>query len=38
MPTKYIVLVTSGSERDNTPVRILTSRILELEKLYEAKM
>jgi hypothetical protein len=38
MPTKYIVLVISGSERDNTLMRVLTSRILELEKLYEARM
>jgi hypothetical protein len=33
MPTKHIVLVAGGDERDSTPVRILTSRIIELEKL-----
>ncbi len=36
MPTEYIVLVTSGDERNNIPMRILTSRITELEKLLEA--
>jgi hypothetical protein len=38
MPTKYIVPVTSGNEKDNTPLKVLTSRIIELEKLQEAKM
>jgi hypothetical protein len=33
MPTEYIVLVVGGDERDNTPMKILTSRIIELEKL-----
>jgi hypothetical protein len=33
MPTKYIVLVVSGNERDNTPMRVLTNKIIELEKL-----
>ncbi len=33
MPIEYIVLVVSGDERDNTPMRILTSRITKLEKL-----
>jgi hypothetical protein len=33
MPTKYIVLVIGGNERNNTPMKILTSRIIELEKL-----
>jgi hypothetical protein len=32
MPTKYIILVTSGNERDNTLVRVLTNKIIELEK------
>jgi hypothetical protein len=31
MSTKYIVLVTNGNERDNTLVRILTNKIIELE-------
>jgi hypothetical protein len=38
MPTKYIVLVPGGDERDSTLVRVLTNRIIELEKLQEAKM
>jgi len=33
MPTKYIVLVVGGDERENIPVRILISTIMELEKL-----
>ncbi len=32
------MLVASGNERDNTSVKVLTSRILELEKLQEAKV
>ncbi len=38
MPIEYIVLVVSGNERDNTLVRILTSKITELEKLQETRM
>jgi hypothetical protein len=33
MPIEYIVLVASGNENDNTPMRVLTSKIIELEKL-----
>jgi hypothetical protein len=33
MPTKYIVPIASGNEKDNTLVRVLTSRITKLEKL-----
>jgi hypothetical protein len=33
MPTKYIVLVVGGHERDYILVKVLTSRIIELEKL-----
>jgi hypothetical protein len=33
MPTKYIVLVVGRNERDNTPMKVLTSKIIELEKL-----
>jgi hypothetical protein len=33
MPTKYEVLVDGGNERDSTLVKVLTSRIIELEKL-----
>jgi hypothetical protein len=38
MPTKYIVLVVGGDERDNTLVRVLISKITKLEKLKEARM
>jgi hypothetical protein len=37
MPTKYIVLIVGGNQKDNTLVRILTSRITKMEKL-EDKM
>jgi hypothetical protein len=36
--TKYIVLVASGNERNNTSVTVLISRITELEKLQETRM
>ncbi len=32
MPIEYIVLVVGGDERNNILVRVLTSRIIELEK------
>jgi hypothetical protein len=38
MPTKYIMLVVGGNERDNTSIRVLTSWIIELEKLQETRM
>ncbi len=38
MPIKYIVLVTSGNQKDNTLVKVLTNRISKLEKLQEASM
>jgi len=38
MPIKYIVLIDGGNEKDNTSVRVLTSRIIELEKLQELRM
>ncbi len=38
MPTKYIIIVDGGNERDNTLVKVLTSIINELEKLQEARM
>jgi hypothetical protein len=31
MPTKYIVPIASGNAKGNIPVRVLTSRITELE-------
>jgi hypothetical protein len=33
MPIEYIILVVGGNERDNTPVRVLISRITEFNKL-----
>ncbi len=38
MPTEYIILVDGGDERDSTPVTILISKIIELEKLQEDRM
>jgi hypothetical protein len=38
MPIEYIILVVGGDERNNTPMRVLISRIIELEKLQEARM
>ncbi len=37
MPSKYIVLIVGGNERDNTLMRVLNNIIIELEKL-EDKM
>jgi hypothetical protein len=33
MPTNYIVPIAGGDERDNTPVKVLISRITKLKKL-----
>jgi hypothetical protein len=34
MPIEYIIPVVGGDElKDNAPVKVLTSRIIELEKL-----
>ncbi len=38
MPTKYIVPIVGGNDRDNTSMRVLTSRFTELEKLQEDRM
>jgi hypothetical protein len=38
MPKEYIILVTSGDEKDSTLVKVLTSRIIELKKLQEIRM
>ncbi len=38
MPTKHIMPIVGGNQIDSTLMRILTSRILELEKLWEARM
>jgi hypothetical protein len=33
MPIEYIVLIISGNERQNTLVKVLTNKIIKLEKL-----
>jgi hypothetical protein len=33
MPTEYIVPVVGGNEKDNILVKVLISKIIELEKL-----
>jgi hypothetical protein len=38
MPIEYIIPVVSINERDNTLVRVLTSRITELKKLQKPRM
>ncbi len=38
MPTDYIMPVASGNERDNTPMKVLTNRIIKMEKLQEVRM
>ncbi len=38
MPTWYVVLVIGGDERDSILMRVLTSIIIELKKLQEARM
>jgi hypothetical protein len=38
MCIEYIILVAGGDERDNTLMRVLTNRIIELKKLKEAIM
>ncbi len=38
MPTEYIVQVVGENERDSILVKFLTIKIIELEKLHEAKM
>jgi hypothetical protein len=33
MPTKYVLLAISGDDRNVEPTRVLTTKIIELEKL-----
>ncbi len=33
MLTKYIVRIAGGNEKDNTPMSVLTSKIIKLKKL-----
>jgi hypothetical protein len=38
MPTKYIVQIAGGNEKDNTLVRVLTNKIIKFKKLQEVRM
>ncbi len=38
MPIGYIMLLVGGNERDTTSMRVLTIKILKLEKLQEARI
>jgi hypothetical protein len=38
MPIEYIVLIAGGNERDNTSMKVLNNKIIELKKLQEDKM
>jgi hypothetical protein len=38
MPIEYIVPIAGGNERDNISMKVLTIKIIELEKLHEAKI
>ncbi len=37
MPKGYIVQVASGNEGNNTSMKVLTSKIIEQEKLQQAR-
>jgi hypothetical protein len=38
VPIEYIILVVGGNERNSIPMKNLTSRIIEFEKLQKARM
>jgi hypothetical protein len=38
MPTKYVLSVISGDHKDVEPTKVLTTRIIKLEKLQENKL
>ncbi len=38
MPIEYIVLLSSGYERNNTPMKVLIGKTIEFKKLQEARM
>jgi len=38
MPIEYIVPIVGGEQKDNTSVRLLTSRVSKLKKLQVARM
>jgi hypothetical protein len=35
MPTKYVLLAISGDHKDAESIRVLTTRIIKLEKLHD---
>ncbi len=37
MLTKYIIPIVNGNERDNIQMKVLTNKIIELQKLQETK-
>ncbi len=38
MPTKYVLPTINGDHKDVEPTRVLTTRIIKLEKLHENKL
>jgi hypothetical protein len=38
MPTKYVLLAISGDHKDAKPARVLTTRIIEVEKLQDNRL
>jgi hypothetical protein len=38
MPIEYILLVIGNNHKKGSPVKVLTSRVLELEKLQDDKL
>jgi hypothetical protein len=38
MPTKYVLVAINGNHRDAEPTKMLTTIIIELEKLQENKL
>jgi len=38
VPIEYVVSIVGGNERNNTSMRVLNSRIIELEKLQQTRM
>jgi hypothetical protein len=38
MPIEYVLPVISGDHKNVEPTRVLTAKIIELEKLYDNKL
>ncbi len=38
MPTKYVLLAINGDHKDAKPARVLTTRIIEVEKLQDNRL